>query len=147
MSAAVLGMARTVETSGMTSFHHAHLMSADLDGALRFYTRFFDAEVVADVALAGSRNALVRMGSGRLNIYDQAPNHRGPVNHLGINVTDLPAVVARLEAGGVAVPRGIKEAEEFRYAMVSGPDGVLLELFEFDRDRTPEPLRAYFELT
>ncbi len=131
----------------MTSFHHAHLMSADLDGALGFYTRFFDAEVVADVALAGSRNVLVRVGSGRLNFYDQAPNQRGPINHLGMNVTDLPAVVARLEAGGVAVPRGIKEAEQFRYAMVPGPDGVLLELFEFDRERTPEPMRTYFELT
>jgi catechol 2,3-dioxygenase-like lactoylglutathione lyase family enzyme len=130
----------------MISFHHAHLMSADLDGALGFYRRFLDAEVVADVALAGSRNVLVQVGSGRLNFYDQAPNHRGPVNHLGINVTDLPAVVARLEAGGVAVPRGIKQADQFRYAMVPGPDGVLLELFEFDAARTPEPMRSYFDL-
>jgi catechol 2,3-dioxygenase-like lactoylglutathione lyase family enzyme len=130
----------------MTSFHHAHLMSADLDSALGFYRRFLGAEVVADVQLAGSRNVLVQVGSGRLNFYDQAPNHRGPVNHLGINCTDLPAVVARLEAGGVAVPRGIRDADQFRYAMVPGPDGVLLELFEFDPERTAEPLRRYFEL-
>ena len=130
----------------MTSFHHAHLMSADLNGALDFYRRFLDAEVVADVQLAGSRNVLVQVGSGRLNFYDQAPNHRGPVNHLGINCADLPAVVARLEAGGVAVPRGIREADQFRYAMVTGPDGVLLELFEFDPARTAEPLRHYFEI-
>ena len=129
------------------SFHHAHLMSRHLDAALGFYRDFLGAEVVADVDLAGARNVLVQLGGGRLNFYDQAPNHRGPINHLGINVVDLPAVVARLEAGGVAVPRGIKVAEQFRYAMVTGPDGVLLELFEFEGDRTPEPLRSYFDVT
>ncbi len=122
-------------------------MSRHLDAALGFYRDFLGAEVVADVDLAGARNVLVQLGGGRLNFYDQAPNHRGPINHLGINVVDLPAVVARLEAGGVAVPRGIKVAEQFRYAMVTGPDGVLLELFEFEGDRTPEPLRSYFDVT
>ena len=131
----------------MPSFHHAHLMASDLDATLSFYQRWFGATVVANVELAGSRNALVQVGSGRLNIYNQAPNHRGPINHLGMNVTDLPALVNRLTASGVAVPGGIKEAEQFRYAMITGPDGVLLELFEFDPDRTPEPLRSYFELT
>ena len=85
-------------------------------------------------------------GSGRLNFYDQAPNQRGPINHLGINVRDLPELLQRMQAGGVAVPGGLKEADLFRYAMVSGPDGVLLELFEFDAERTPEPLHTYFDL-
>ena len=122
-------------------------MTANLDRTLEFYRRWFGAQVVADVALAGTRNILVQVGSGRLNIYDQAPNHRGPINHLGMNVTDLPTLIGRIQAGGVAVPGGIKEAEQFRYAMIAGPDGVLLELFEFDRDKTPEPMRSYFELT
>lgn len=130
----------------MTGFHHAHLMSADLPKALAFYQRWFGAQIVADLGLAGSRNALVQVGSGRLNFYDQAPNQRGPINHLGINVRDLPELLQRMQAGGVAVPGGLKEADLFRYAMVSGPDGVLLELFEFDAERTPEPLHTYFDL-
>jgi catechol 2,3-dioxygenase-like lactoylglutathione lyase family enzyme len=128
----------------MTTFHHAHLMSADADAAVGFYRRWLDATVVADTQLAGSRSLLLQVGSGRLSLYDQAPNHRGPVNHLGFAVTDLPELVSRMQAGGVAVPGGVKEADLFRYAMVSGPDGLLLELFEFDPQRTPPPLREYY---
>ncbi len=90
---------------------------------------------------AACRCRWARAGSACVRL---APNHWGPVNHLGFAVQDLPGLVGRMQAGGVAIPGGVKDADMFRYAMVSGPDGLLLELFEFDPQRTPPPLREFY---
>lgn len=134
-----------VETTGPTGrLHHAHLMAADIDATIDFWTTCFGAEVVADEQMAGSRNVFLDIGGGRLNLYDQAPNERGPVNHLGIQVDDLPKAVAQLDANGWK-PRPIKVDGPLSYAMVEGPDGVLLEVFHFNEE-TASHLRPYFDL-
>jgi catechol 2,3-dioxygenase-like lactoylglutathione lyase family enzyme len=124
------------------SLHHTHLMSADLDAAVGFYTEHFGGEVVADVEFAGARNVFMRVGRGALHFYDQPPNHRGPVNHLGMLVEDLDECVRQLTAAGLS-PRPISDTGAGRYAMVEGPDGVLLELFE-PPPRLPPELEDYF---
>ena len=128
----------------MRSLHHAHLMSADLDRALRFYTEHFGGRVVADLDFAGARNVFMQVGRGALHFYSQPPNQRGPVNHLGMLVEDLDECVAELAAAGHQ-PRPIRDTGAGRYAMVEAPDGVLLELFEpppaLDAD-----MRDYFGL-
>jgi len=126
------------------SFHHAHLMASDLDASIAFYRDHFGAEVVADLEFAGARNVFVQVGNGALHFYDQAPNRRGPVNHLGMCVDDLEACVAGLIEAGHS-PRPIVDTGIGRYAMVEAPDGLLLEVFE------PPPgldnrMRAYFGL-
>lgn len=128
----------------MRSLHHAHLMSADLDRAVRFYAEHFGGEVVADLDFAGARNVFVRVGRAALHFYDQAPNERGPINHLGMCVEDLEACVAELEQAGFQ-PRTIKDTGAGRYSMVQAPDGVLLELFEPPPD-LDENMREYFGL-
>lgn len=125
--------------------HHAHLMASDLEATIAFWADCFGAEVVADEQVAGSRNVFLDVGGGRLNLYDQAPNHRGPVNHLGVHVTDLDAAIERLRAAGWE-PRPIKADGPLRYAMVEGPDGLLIEVFHFEREATAEHLRPYFDL-
>ncbi|MGF1596872.1 MAG: VOC family protein [Acidimicrobiales bacterium] len=127
------------------ALHHPHLMASDVEATVDFWRRCFGAEVVADETMAGSRNVFLDVGGGRLNLYDQPPNHRGPVNHLGVNVTDLEATVERLGAAGWE-PGPIKGDDMLRYVMVEGPDGLLVEVFQFDRDHTPDHLRSYFDL-
>jgi len=124
------------------SLHHTHLMSSDLDAAVDFYVEHFGGEVVADLDFAGARNVFVRVGRGALHFYDQPPNHRGPVNHLGMLIEDLDACVGELVAAGHR-PRPIADTGAGRYAMVEGPDGVLLELFE-PPPGLPPSLRDYF---
>jgi catechol 2,3-dioxygenase-like lactoylglutathione lyase family enzyme len=126
----------------MRSLHHTHLMSADVESAVRFYTEHFGGEVVADLEFAGARNVFVRVGRGALHFYDQPPNRRGPVNHLGMCVDDLEACVAELEADGFR-PRPIVDTGMGRYAMVEGPDGVLLEVFEAP-EGLDDRMRDYF---
>jgi len=126
----------------MRSLHHAHLMSTDLDAALRFYREHFGGEVVADMDFAGARNVFMRVGRAALHFYDQPPNQRGPINHLGMCVEDLDKCLAELTDAGFR-PRPIKDTGAGRYAMVEAPDGVLLELFE-PPPGLDEKMRDYF---
>ena len=125
--------------------HHTHLMASDLSATIEFWSHCFGASVVADESMAGSRNVFLDIGGGRLNLYDKEPNHRGPVNHLGVHVADLADTVGRLEAAGWR-PRPIKVDGPLSYSMVEGPDGVLIEVFHFDEVTTADHLRPYFDL-
>lgn len=130
----------------MRQLHHTHLMAADLDAAVAFYCDVFGGIVVADVDFAGARNVFMAVGGGRLHFYDQPPNHRGPVNHLGMVVDDLEATVADLRQRGFE-PRPIKSDPTARYAMVQGPDGVLIEVFEPRAEGLNPVMAAYFGLS
>lgn len=124
--------------------HHAHLMASDIDETMRFWREGFGAQVAGDTDMAGSRNVFLDIGGGRLNLYDQAPNQRGPVHHLGVNVADVEATVEKLRSLGYE-PRPIKQDGALTYSMVEGPDGLLLEVFHFD-DSTPDELKPYFDI-
>lgn len=115
-------------------FHHAHLFASDIERTIGWWTRHMGARVVRDEVLAGSRNVFIAVGSGRLHIYDQPPRDqgRGAVHHLGLKVTGLREEWMRLEAEGITSPNGLREQNGWRYVMISAPDDVLLELFEFD---------------
>lgn len=126
--------------------HHAHLMASDMPTTIEFWRQNFGATVVADESMAGSRNVFLDIGGGRLNLYDNAPNHRGPVNHLGVHVVDLAVTVERLRAAGWQ-PRPIKVDGPLSYSMVEGPDELLIEVFHFDEATTADHLRPYFDLS
>ena len=87
----------------------------------------------------------MRVGAGGLNIYDQAPRGEttGPIHHVGIASDDLPALVSRMEAGGVEFQSKIREFGSWRYIMCAAPDGVLLELFSADSDLEPPEVSEY----
>jgi predicted enzyme related to lactoylglutathione lyase len=128
------------------SMHHAHLFAADLDRAIAFYREFFGEEVALDMEMAGARNVFMKIGSGRIHFYDQPPkdDDRGPIHHLGIRTDDLETLVQKMKAGGVEFPKPISDFGIWKYVMASGPDGVLLELFQVDPGQLPEELKKYF---
>ncbi len=114
-------------------FHHVHLFASDLDESIAYYQRWFDATVVADHEFAGSRNMMVRVGTGMLNFYDQAPKGHGrnAVHHLGFQVDDLADLISRMETAGHHFRSPIRELPELDYIMIEAPDGVLLEVFQY----------------
>ena len=114
--------------------HHAHLYASDIDATLGWWCRHLGAKVIFDGPLAGARNVLLAVGTGRLNIYDQPPKDRGrgAIHHLGIRVAGLRAFWLGLQAEGVTSPNGLREHGDWRYVMISAPDDILVELFEFD---------------
>ena len=125
----------------MLSLHHTHLFASDVDHSIAFWRDHFGAVVLVDTVFAGARNVFMRVGEGRLHLYDQAPKHAGAgtVHHLGIETDELDALVARLEVAGVSVT-DVRRHAEGDYAMAEGPDGLLLELFQPHVERLPAAL-------
>jgi len=126
--------------------HHAHLFAADIDATIRWWTEMLGAEVAFDGPMGGARNVFLRIGEGRLHLYDQPLRDagRGAVHHLGVRTDDLRALTAHMERLGADFPSGIREFGSWRYAMVEAPDGVLLELFEVDAEALGGDAGAYF---
>jgi len=125
----------------MLSLHHTHLFASDVDRSIAFWRDHFGAVVVLDTVFAGARNVFMRIGEGRLHLYDQAPKHAGAgtVHHLGIETDELDALVGRLKAAGVSVT-DVRRHAEADYAMAQAPDGMLLELFQPHRERVSSTL-------
>ena len=125
----------------MLSLHHTHLFASDVDRSIAFWRDHFGAVVLVDTVFAGARNVFMRIGEGRLHLYDQAPKHAGAgtVHHLGIETDELDALVARLKVAGVSVT-DVRRHAEGDYAMAEGPDGLLLELFRPHVERLPAAL-------
>jgi catechol 2,3-dioxygenase-like lactoylglutathione lyase family enzyme len=124
--------------------HHTHVFASDIDATVDWWCRHLGARVYFDGRLAGARNVFLAVGAGRLNIYDQPPRDRGRggIHHLGVKVTNLHDVWQRLQAEGVASPHGVREEDGWRYVMISAPDGILVELFEFDDPSAPANIQG-----
>ncbi len=114
------------------SLDHAHLFASNLSATVGFFRTMFGATVVWDEAAAGVRAVRLALGSAFLVIYDQPPKapRGGAVHHLGIATDDLDALVAKMKANGFAFRNSIHDDPKFRYVMVSGPDDLLIELFQ-----------------
>ena len=129
------------------SLHHAHIFASDIAATVAWWCEMLGGEVVFDGEFGGARNVFMRVGEGRLNIYDQAPRNldhgQGAVHHLGICCDDLRGLVPTLKAKGVAFRSDIREFGNWRYIMCAAPDNVLLELFQADAELTPPELAAY----
>ena len=121
------------------SLHHVHIFARDIEATIAWWRGMLGGEVVCDEMLAGARNVFMRIGCGRLHIYEQAPRDsgRGAVHHIGIRSDDLRGLVARMERRGVRFRSEIREFGTWRYIMCAAPDDVLLELFEFDPAHEP----------
>jgi catechol 2,3-dioxygenase-like lactoylglutathione lyase family enzyme len=133
----------------MLDLHHAHVFASDVDETIRWWSTMLGAEVAYDGVLAGARNVFLKIGRGRLHVYDQGPRDtgQGPIHHLGIRTDDLARVVAHMRAQGATFRSEIREFGNWRYIMVTAPDEVLLELFAFDVDALEPALASYFGST
>jgi hypothetical protein len=71
--------------------HHLHPFASDLKTSLRFCGEMFGVEVFFDETVAGVRNAMIQISTGRINFYDQPllGIGFGPVHHLGIYTEDI----------------------------------------------------------
>ncbi len=127
--------------------HHVHLFASDVKKSIQFYTYGFGGKVVADLEMAGARNIFIRIGKGRVHLYDQPPKHpvRGNIHHFGIQTDDIEAVIERLKSMGLNFQKGIVDFGFWKYVMVPAPDDILIELFQVDTAQLPVELVDYFE--
>jgi catechol 2,3-dioxygenase-like lactoylglutathione lyase family enzyme len=127
--------------------HHVHILASDIEKSIKFYQEFFGGKVILDAELAGARNVFIKIGNGRLHLYDQPPKNpgKGSIHHFGIQTDDIEEVVSKLISGGVVLKKGISDLGFWRYIMVPAPDEILIELFKIDRTKLPPQYLAYFE--
>ena len=119
--------------------HHVHVFASDIDHTLGWWQRHLGARVLFDGKLEDARCVLIGVGSGRITIYDQPQREPGwgAAHHLCVRVADVRTRWQRLQASGVTSPNGIREQNDWRYVVISAPDDVLVELFEFDDPSSP----------
>ncbi len=121
------------------NLHHTHIFASNIEATIKFWQDMFDARVLFDMEIAGARNVMLAIGSGKINIYDQPPREgdNGAYHHLGIQTDDLDTLVARMKQHGFELRGQIREWGYLRYIMAMAPDNILLELFEITLDRAP----------
>ena len=126
--------------------HHVHLFTEDIDRTIAWWRDMLDGQVMFDGDFGGVRNVFIRVGDGRLHLYEQKPRDTGSgaVHHVGIRTDDLAALERRLRSAGVEFRGGIRDFGAWKYIMCPAPDGVLLELFEVDTARLDGDAASYF---
>ena len=126
--------------------HHVHLFTKEIDQTVDWWVPHMGADVAFNGIMAGSRNVFLRIGDGRLHLYDQRPKQydRNAVHHVGIRVENLAQLVNRMTVAGVEFPNPIREFSGWSYCMCMAPDNLLLELFQIDEQKLTGPLKDYF---
>ncbi|MFT5180153.1 MAG: catechol 2,3-dioxygenase-like lactoylglutathione lyase family enzyme [Alphaproteobacteria bacterium] len=126
--------------------HHVHFFTEDIDATIAWWRDMLGGEVIYDGDFGGARNVFMRVGSGRLHLYEQKPRDEGSgaVHHVGIRTDDLAALEQRLRAAGVGFRSGIRDFGAWKYIMCPAPDNVLLELFEVDASQLEGGAAEYF---
>lgn len=114
------------------SLDHAHIFASDPAATVEFFKTMFGATVVWDETVAGARGIRLQIGRAFVNVYDQPPQapRGGAFHHLGIETDDLAGLVRQMTDRGYVFRNAIREDKTFKYVMVSGPDDLLIELFE-----------------
>ena len=124
------------------TYDHVHLRSPDPEATAAFYERMFAAEVIRttrqgkpriDLKLGGANVLIAAVdAAAKVNPPPQAP-YRG-LEHFGLRVADIDAVVAELKAKGAEFtmePTDIRPG--VRIAFLRGRKGVSIELLERKR--------------
>lgn len=114
------------------SLDHLHIFATDLRATVEFFQRMLDATLVWDEDAAGARTVRLRLGNGFVHVYAQPPKAQrgGAMHHLGIETDDLDTLVARMKANGHVFRNAVREEPRFKYVMTTGPDDLLIELFQ-----------------
>ena len=128
----------------MTSFNfdHIHLFSRNPEATAAFYEKMFNAQVTRsmpggklriDMKLGGANIFILDVSGDPRAVAGPAHPHQG-LDHFGLEVKGIDAVVADLKAKGAVFTRGPETIRPgTRIAFLTGPEGVSVELLE----RTP----------
>ena len=143
---------------------HVGICVSNLDRSLEFYARLgfrllgrvrVDDDAVQRLLELNELDmelAFIELGEARLELIhfrrpaaEQSgfgPFNRTGLTHLSVKVTDFDATVRKLESDGVSVRRhtiGSNTASNARFAFLTDPDGMRIELFGAVDEETTKP--------
>jgi predicted enzyme related to lactoylglutathione lyase len=130
-SAVQTGIAQSDNVVGV---NHVGINVADFDAAMKFYTQqmgFKEAFVVNDANGKPTQGYIHVSRSTFLEIRPAAPGQPiGAITHVGIEVDNIRATLARLAKNGVKVEEPRKGINFATIANAISPDGTRMELSE-----------------
>lgn len=122
---------------------HVGTTSGDLDRTIAFYCDLLGLRLALRKPQPKGEMAFLDTGAGMLEIYAPAayvarsrdvPPHEAGLRHVTFAVADVDAMVTRLQAAGVEIIEGPRDAYNTelirRLAFCRDPDGILVELVE-----------------
>lgn len=115
--------------------HHASILVADTERALRFYRDLLGLEVIPERPDLGYPGAWLRVGRGQVHLLELPnpdpvegrPSHGGRDRHLAMTVADLGPLTVCLDAAEVSYTLSRSGR---RALFCRDPDGNALELIE-----------------
>ena len=115
---------------------HVCVFSHDLAATEAFYTQALGLSKTFDFTKAGQRVGFYLACGERTFIevflHSEAPfGKTGVVNHLCLEVADLPAAVAELKAMAIAVTEPKYGVDDTWQAWLKDPSGTPVELFQY----------------
>ncbi|MBV8850551.1 MAG: VOC family protein [Methylobacteriaceae bacterium] len=119
------------------TWDHIHLRSPDPEATARWLQDFLGGEIVRtpgriDVKLGGADIFIAPVTAGDGVGAPPVTPHQG-LDHFGLSVKDIDAVVAELKGKGVEFttePHNIRPG--IRICFIRGPEGISIELLERD---------------
>ena len=124
------------------TYDHIHLRSPNPEATAAFYERMFGAEVIRTMQ-QGKPRIDMKIGGADVFIAPVLPDGKTnppPVtpyqglDHFGLSVTGIDAVVAELKAKGAEFTMELNEPRPgIRICFIRGPENISIELLE----RTP----------
>jgi lactoylglutathione lyase len=131
------------------SLDHIHVYAAEPEESASFYQRHFEAKpVLRNTNANGDTRIFLALGGQILVVGsfpggmrpasppeagDGAYSHGFGVAHFGLRVADVSAALGELAASGIRVlSQPVCEPSGLTYAYVAAPDGVVVELTQYD---------------
>jgi catechol 2,3-dioxygenase-like lactoylglutathione lyase family enzyme len=128
------GLAQGTRLTGENYVNHVGMAVENFDEAFNFYTQkmgFKEAFTVKDAA-GKPTLAYVQANKNTFVELQQANATRKPgLNHYGLHVQNLKAVVAALKERGVMVDDIRVRPDDSSVANATDPGGIRIEMFEF----------------
>jgi lactoylglutathione lyase len=130
------------------SLDHLHIYAADPEASVAFYGQHFGAKSVHRNTNANGDTRIFLALGGQILVIGGFPAGLAPasppkagdgaysngfgVAHFGVRVADVRAAVVELEGAGVPVlGQPSREASGLTYAYIAAPDGVVIELTQY----------------
>ena len=131
------------------SLDHIHIYAAEPEESARFYTHHFEAKpILRNTNANGDTRIFLALG-GQVLVLGSFPRGLAPVPppeagdgayrhgfgvaHFGLRVADVDVAIAELSNAGVRVlSQPAREPSGLTYAYVAAPDGVVVELTQYD---------------
>ncbi len=121
------------------AYDHLHLISEDVESAVRFYKDVFGAQETGRVDIMGAPGIFMRLGDMNLFIRgtrqgEEYPSGGRPtghgIDHFGIQVKgSLDEFCQELKGKGVTIAQEPRDFNpQVRVAFIRGPDEVMIEL-------------------